>query len=206
MAEPILWAVVLAAGQARRMGGRPKPLCPVEGEPMVRRVVRRALEAVDGGVVVVVGAHAPAVAKGVQGLGPRVVTVVNPRFAEGMSTSLKAGIHALPPVAGGALILLADQPGVSAGLLRRLKMAWQGGVAAACRYPDGSAGPPCILGKELWPQVEGLSGDEGARRILAHLASRLVLVEADASQLADVDTPEDLEDWRASHRHDAEEP
>lgn len=196
MAEPALWAVVLAAGEARRMGGRPKPLCEVGGEPMVRRVVRRALQAVDGGVVVVVGAHAPLVAAAVEGLGPRVATVENPRFAEGMSTSLKAGIGALPPSACGALVLLADQPGVSAALLRSLQAAWRGALAAACRYPDGTAGPPCILGKALWPRVQALAGDQGARRILSELGPRLALVQAPAAQLVDVDTPEDLEAWQ----------
>ncbi|MEW6046176.1 MAG: nucleotidyltransferase family protein [Bacillota bacterium] len=198
-----LWAVVLAAGQARRMGGIPKPLIPVDGEPMVRRVLRRALEVADRAAVVV-GFSAEQVEAAVFDLGsPRIVIVRNPRFAEGMSTSLKAGIGALPPEAAGALVMLADQPGVSVDSLRLLKNAWRrplGPSAAcpvvACRYPDGNPGPPCILGRAIWGKLAALEGDRGARQVLARLGPWIHAVEAPVEELADIDTPADLAAWR----------
>lgn len=189
----LLWALVLAAGESRRMGGRLKQLAEVAGEPMVRRAVRLALEAVPGRVVVVVGAGAEQVARAVRDLGARLVVVLNPDFARGMSTSLKAGVASLPEGVPGVLVMLADQPAVTASLLGRLQAAWPGHLAAACRYPDGGLGPPCILGREVWREVEALEGDEGARRILRRLGPGVAAVDPSPEELADVDTPQDLD-------------
>lgn len=187
-----LWALVLAAGESRRMGGRLKQLIEVAGQPMVRRAVRLALEAVPGRVVVVVGAGAEQVAAAVRDLGDRVVIVANPDFARGMSASLKVGVAALPEDVPGVMVLLADQPAVTPALLGRLRASWPGHPAAACRYADGGLGPPCILGREVWSEVEALKGDEGARRILRRLGPRVAVVDAAPEQLVDVDTPRDL--------------
>ena len=192
MAEHCVWAVVLAAGLATRMGGLSKPLLPVGGEPMVRRVVRAALRGGAAGAVVVAGPHAEAVRRAVAEEGERVRMVFNPYHATGMASSLRAGVAALPEQACGALVLLADQPWVSAALVARVIAAGQGVLAAACRYPDGGPGPPCLLDRAVWPRLRELQGDQGARRLLRDLAGQLRLVAAPEQELRDVDRPEDL--------------
>ncbi|MBE3598447.1 MAG: nucleotidyltransferase family protein [Limnochordaceae bacterium] len=196
-AEGEVWAVVLAAGEGRRMlAGRstlPKPVLPVEGEPMVRRVVRRAFEAGVDGVVVVAGAAAGEVLEALHGLDvERLRVLYNADWQRGMSTSLRAGVFALPAEAACALVLLADQPAVTAELLRKVIEASRGAPAAACRYPGGHLGPPCVLDRSTWPALREIAGDQGARRVLASLGARVQAVEAPEAELADVDTPEDL--------------
>ena len=191
-AAPEVWAVVLAAGESRRMGGRAKQLIEVDGEPLVRRAVRVALEAGAAGVVVVVGAAAPEVERAVAGFGARVRTAFNAAYASGMATSLQAGIAALPETATGALILLADQPQVTAGLVARVMEAGRTAPAAACRYPDGSLGPPCVLNRPVWGQVARLEGDRGARAILRALGPQVAEIRPEAAELLDIDTPADL--------------
>lgn len=188
----VVWAVVLAAGQSRRMGGRPKQLIALDGEPLVRRAVRVALEAGVAGVVVVCGAAAEEVKRAVEGLDERIRTVFNPAYASGMASSLRTGIAALPPDATAALVLLADQPRISAGLVGRVLQAALTAPASACRYPDGSLGPPSVLSRPLWDQVARLEGDRGARRLLQALGPQVAVVEPEAAELWDLDTPEDL--------------
>lgn len=189
---PEIWAVVLAAGESRRMGGRPKQLLELEGEPLVRRAVRVALSAGAAGVVVVSGAAAAEVERAVAGFGQRVRTAYNPAYASGMASSLQVGIAALPETATGALVLLADQPRVGAALVGKVLEAGRRAAAAACRYPDGGLGPPCVLNRPVWDEVARLEGDRGARAILRALGPQVAVVRADPAELLDVDTPEDL--------------
>lgn len=197
-----IWAVVLAAGRGRRMaasagqtgeGETPKQLLCIAGEPMVRRVVRTALEAGVDGAAVVVGAAAGAVAEALHGLDvDRVRIVYNPDHERGMSTSLLLGVASLPAEVSGALVLLADQPAVTAGLLRDVIDAGRGGPASACRYPTGGLGPPCLFHRSTWPELASLRGDRGARSVLTRLGSLARVVEAPAGLLVDVDTVGDL--------------
>ncbi|HEY8486593.1 MAG TPA: nucleotidyltransferase family protein [Limnochordales bacterium] len=198
-----IWAVVLAAGQSRRMGGAtPKVLELVGGEPMVCRAVRAALRAGVVGVVVVAGPHPERVAEAVRQAArtaPAVPVQVrpNPDFAGGMASSLQQGLASLPDEAGAALVVLADQPLVGPELLRKVMQAGRNACAAACRYPDGHPGPPCLLKRELWPKVMILRGDQGARTVLRELGEGLALVACPPGELLDVDTPEQLAEARA---------
>lgn len=198
-----VWAVVLAAGQSRRMGGgTPKVLELVGGEPMVCRAVRAALRAGVDGVVVVAGPEPQRVAEAVRQAArtaPAVPVQVrpNPGFASGMAGSLQQGLASLPDEAGAALVVLADQPLVGPELLRQVMQAGRHACAAACRYPDGHPGPPCLLKRKLWPKVMNLQGDQGARTVLRELGGRLALVACPPVELLDVDTPEQLAEARA---------
>jgi CTP:molybdopterin cytidylyltransferase MocA len=128
----------------------------------------------------------------------RARIVANRDWKQGMATSLRAGLSAVPRGTRAALVLLVDQPRVDAAALRRLVAAWRRrpGVPAAARYA-GRAGVPAVLPRRLWRAVHALRGDEGARALLRDRG--VTLVEMPEAAL-DVDTPADLLGLRAGAR------
>lgn len=180
-------AVILAAGSGRRMGG-PKALLRIGGDTLLRRAAQAALNAGCAPVWAVVGDWDP----GLQGL--HVQIVINPEPAEGMASSLRAGIAALPPEAETVLILTVDQPEVDAALLKGLLAlaAADPTRPAACAYA-GTLGVPAVLPRRLFPDLLALRGDRGAKAILLREhATALPFPGGDA----DLDTPADLERFR----------
>lgn len=177
-------AVVLAAGASRRLG-QPKQLVELAGEALLRRVVRLALEAGFGPVVVVLpGNPAPYLAS-LEGLAVQVCP--NPQAAEGMGASIRAGVAALPVTTEGVLLLTVDQVAVDAALLRRLAEAFEGGGrAVACAY-DGRLGIPAIFPWSAFPGLLTCKGDQGARALLAGAVAVPFPRGGE-----DLDTPEDL--------------
>jgi molybdenum cofactor cytidylyltransferase len=185
-------AVVLAAGLSRRMGPRNKLLMrDASGQPMVTRVVVSSLASRADPVIVVTGHEAGAISESLTGLPVHLVHA--PNYAQGMSASLQAGIAALPNAAGGALICLGDMPLVSAALLNRLISAFEAATHPAIVVPlcDGVRGNPVLWGHAFFGAVATLSGDQGARTLLAAFAGNVVTVETgDDAVLRDFDTPE----------------
>lgn len=186
---PRVAAVVLAAGRARRMGGA-KLLLPVGGIPMVRRVVDAALRSRVSETIVVVGHEAQGVRAALDGLPARVVA--NTDYARGMSTSLRAGLAAVDAAADGALILLGDQPFVSAALLDELIDRF-GACGKSVVRPalDGRPANPVLVGAALFPELMRERGDVGGRRVVERRPEDVCLVPVDdPRQLVDVDSPE----------------
>ncbi len=183
------WVVLLAAGAARRFGG-PKQLARVDGESLLRRMARVALAIRPAGCVVVLGARAPRLRRELAGLG--VGIVLNPRWREGLSVSLAAGLRALPGDARGALVLLGDQAAIGPAELALLAAAWRRDprriVATLTR---GRLGPPAVFPRALYPRLKRLRGDRGARGILRHRGMRVVGIELPGAAL-DLDRPSDL--------------
>jgi molybdenum cofactor cytidylyltransferase len=180
-------AVVLAAGTSSRMG-RQKLLLPMkDGQPLVRLSVERILAAGLGEVVVVLGRDADAVAAALAGLSVR--TVLNPRYAEGQSTSLRAGVDALAPGTDAVVVALADQPLPDAGLIGRLVAAFRetGRPIVAPRYRDGR-GNPVLFSAVLFDELRAVTGDQGARGVVAADPGRVAEVAVNAPMPADVDT------------------
>jgi molybdenum cofactor cytidylyltransferase len=188
----VIAGVVLAAGASRRFGSQ-KLLAPVGGMPLVRRRVERLLEASLDEVVVVLGSDAVAVGGALAGL--RVRTVINPGYTTGMSSSLRAGIDALPAAAEAALVALADQPGVGADIVDRLIERYRIDRPAivAPLYRGGVRGTPVLFDRSLFAELRGVTGDEGGRSVVAADAGRVVLVELAREMPGDVDVPGDLE-------------
>jgi hypothetical protein len=108
-----------------------------------------------------------------------------------MSRSLRMGLEAVPPEAGAAVILLADQPTVDVALLHKLD-GWRGGTPIVATRGDGVLGPPVLLEREAFGLADGLSGDTGLRDLLRGDPTLVTVVES--GPLPDVDTPEDLLD------------
>ena len=186
--RPELHALVLAAGSARRFGAL-KQLQPIEGEALLLRVARRAGAAVDH-TAVVLGSHAEALAAL---LAEEPFTLhVNPRWAEGLATSIRTGIAALPRSCAGAMVVLADQAAIGAAQYVQLAALWrQAPDSIAAAYYSGSAGAPAIFPRRLFGALLALEGDVGARGLLRAHASDLITLAMPSAAL-DLDTPEDL--------------
>jgi molybdenum cofactor cytidylyltransferase len=188
--QPLVSAVILAAGSSARMG-RPKLALPVGGEPMIHRVVAAAIGSRCRDVIVVLGASAQTYRPLIDRLGARLVD--NTHHTEGMSSSLRAGIEAVPATAAGVVILLADQPFVTPAIINRLvvEAAASGRriVASSC---GGVVGPPVYFDRALFGELGGLTGDRGARVIVERHAAECTLLPLDAGAAQDIDTPEDL--------------
>jgi molybdenum cofactor cytidylyltransferase len=164
-----------------------------DGKPLVRRTVERALASRAKGVIVVTGHQGERVRAALDGL--PVAFADNPAFAEGLSTSLKAGIGALPASAAGALVVLGDMPGISAADLDRLIEAFhKSGDRAVVRAAHaGKRGNPVLLPKTLFEAVTHLEGDTGARHLVENGGVEVMDIEIGAGAAIDVDTREALE-------------
>lgn len=181
--------MVLAAGESRRMGFA-KLLLRHRGQSLLARAVATAAESCDA-VWVVVGAFERRYRDEAEAAGAQVV--VNPDWREGLASSLRRGVEALPAEYDAALILLADQPFVRKGHLEALleRRRTDGCDLVLSRY-QGVLGAPALVHRSLFPQLLTLRGARGARA-LTRVASSVGEVPLGASQ--DVDTPEDVAVW-----------
>ncbi len=192
-------AIVLAAGGSTRMG-RPKLTLPMpDGRALVRVAVDQVLATGLDDAVVVLGGDAAAVRAALAGLPVR--EVVNPRYAEGQSTSLRAGLDALRPGTTAALIALGDQPLPDPAVIGRLVAAFRttGRPIAVPRYREGR-GNPVLFAAALFDELRTVTGDRGGRDVIARDPQRVTEVPVDAPMPADVDTPEDYEAARTAWR------
>jgi molybdenum cofactor cytidylyltransferase len=190
-------AIVLAAGRSTRMGGASKMLAQIGGKPMVRWVAEAALASQADPVLVVVGHQREQVLGAVAGLDLR--SVENPSYAQGLSTSLRAGLRAVPAECAGALVLLGDMPHISAAHLDRLIAAFGegGGTAVVVPTHDGRRGNPVLWPARLFVGMLQLEGDVGAKSLLAKHAADVREVDLGTDAIfADIDTPQELADAR----------
>ncbi len=180
--------IVLAAGASSRMGGRQKLLLDVEGVPMARHVLEAASE---GGCHQLVVVYADDEVK--RAINGRAETLLNPKAATGMASSLHVGLKAMRPEIEAVMVLLGDQPLVGPRTVASVIRAWrrEGSrpAVAVAQETDGWA-PPVILSRELWPEVMTLKGDSGARQILKGRPELLDIVPA-PGRPDDIDTPDD---------------
>lgn len=188
-------AVILAAGPSTRMGS-PKQLLPVEGRPMVVRAAEAALGSPAWPVVVVLGADKERVRRELARL--PVLAVENPAWAEGIASSIRAGIATLRQFSRSleaALVALCDQPAFSAAAVGRLLEARRetGRSIAAARY-GGRCGAPALFLRVHFPALAALTGEEGARTLIQALPGEVAPVDLPELQ-ADFDRPEDYAAW-----------
>jgi len=187
-------AIILAAGRSTRMGGPNKLLAELGGKTLVRIVTEQSLASKASSVVVVTGHQAEQVEKALAGL--KVTFVRNPDFAEGLASSVKAGIGAVPPNADAAVICLGDMPLISADLIDRLIEAFapDRGNLIAVPVSDGRRGNPVLWSRRFFNELMTLDGDIGARHLIAKHGEAVaeVAVEGHGAFL-DIDTPQALE-------------
>ena len=184
-------ALVFAAGRSSRMAPRNKLLETVGGEPMVRHVAAVAIASGTQPVIVVTGHEAAAVTGALRGLA--ITIVANPDYADGLSTSLRAGLRALPQGIDGSLIVLGDMPEVETPVLTALVAAFTGESAICVPVRHGRRGNPVLWGSVYFAEMMQLTGDSGAKPLMARHETHLIEVEvATDSIFEDVDAPEDL--------------
>ena len=196
--RPRIAALVLAAGQSRRMGADNKLLIALDGKPMVRHVTEMALASAARPVIVVLGHQPDAVRAALDGLDVRFAE--NPDYADGLSSSLKAGLSAVPDDADGAVICLGDMPDVSAKLVDRLIAGFNPVEGRAILAPTrgGRRGNPVLWARRFFGELMTLSGDTGAKHLIGEHADLVCEVEmAGEAAVTDIDTPEALAIWRA---------
>lgn len=177
-------ALILAAGSGRRMGG-PKALLRLGDETLLRRAAKAALGAGCRPICAITGAWDP----GLDDL--EVECLVNPLAAEGMGSSIRRGMEALPAAVRAVVMLAVDQPAVDADLLKRLLVLAERHPSqpAACGYGD-TLGIPAVFPRRFFADLMSLQGDRGAKGILQREAT-VVLPFPEGE--ADLDTPEDLD-------------
>ncbi|MET3521164.1 molybdopterin-binding/glycosyltransferase family 2 protein [Mesorhizobium abyssinicae] len=190
---PKVEIVLLAAGRSSRMGGPNKLLALFDGKPLVRRAAERALGSRASSTIVVTGHQRERVLVALSGLD--VILADNPDFADGLSSSLKAGIAKVSADAAGAMIVLGDMPGVSSADLDRLIEAFRrsGGRSVVRAAHDGRRGNPVLLPRSLFGAIAHLEGDTGARHLVEAGGLDVVDVEIGNAASVDVDTREALE-------------
>ena len=181
--------IILAAGGSSRMG-EPKQLLPWGDSTLLRHACNTACHTGCAPVVLVLGCAAEPCRRTCEDL--PLTIVENPEWAQGLGSSLAAGVRALlatDPATTGALIMLADQPAVSPALLELLIAQWEPPAwpIAAVQY-GGDGGVPALFDRSYFPELLGLREDRGARALIARERFRVALMEG-GSCLLDVDTP-----------------
>jgi len=193
---PRIAGLVLAAGQARRMGSN-KLLAELGGKPMVARVVEQVRAAQVDPVVVVTGHQAEQVHAALAG--QPVTFTHNPDYAVGLSTSLAAGIAALPADVDGAVVCLGDMPRVTRRHLDQLIAAFNPLEGRAICVPTvgGKRGNPVLWAKQFFPEMRQVAGDTGAKFLIGAHADLVCEVPIDDDGvLLDIDTPDALAAYR----------
>jgi len=186
-------AVVLAAGRSARMGAVNKMIAEIGGRPLVRIAAEQALASRASPVIIVTGHQRERIEAALAGLPVRFVH--NPDYAEGLGTSLKAGIAAVPQEADGAIVCLGDMPQVDAALIDRLIAAFDPERGALIAVPsiDGRRGNPVVWARRFFHDLMAIQGDIGARHLIGTYAEAVAEVPvAGEAALTDVDTPESL--------------
>lgn len=183
-------SIVLAAGCSNRFGTT-KLLARIGDESIIRRVVRSVSSSRVSSVYIVVGHDADRVRKETESLCNGIV--VNADYEDGMGYSIAAGVKSLPAHSDAVIIVLGDQPLVSPNHINALIEAWsKTPEQAVLSGHKGTIYPPSLFPRSMFPKLETLRGDVGARSSLS--AGEFEVVEFDNSRsLLDVDRPQDLE-------------
>ncbi|WP_369274274.1 NTP transferase domain-containing protein [Streptomyces sp. R11] len=190
---PLVAGLLLAAGGGRRLGGHPKALLRHRGRPLVEYAVGVLRAAGCARVHVVLGAQAATVREQAE-LGDCVL-VENPDWADGMGSSLRAGLDSLAGTgARAALVSLVDQPGIGPEAVARVLAAYEDEASLVSAAYGGVRGHPVLFGAAHWAGIAATAtGDRGARAYLKAHEAAIGLVEcADVARPYDIDTEDDL--------------
>lgn len=198
---PGLHAAILAAGPSTRFGG-PKQLVRVAAAPILHQAITNAAAVAGHSVSVVLGAAAGGIAPALRQ--KSVSIVINRDWEEGIASSIRAAVHAVPPGCEGLLLMLADQVALTVDDARRLSAAWRRHpVLLAAALYAGSPGLPAIFPPWSFTDLLDLRGDRDPRIVIRRNVDRVVRVPM-ANAAVDLDTPEDLPEVeaQASSRQD----
>lgn len=198
----VIGAVLLAAGEARRFNGLPKPLLELGGVPLIRRNLIALSGAGVDELVVVLGHRADAVEPSVAEF--PITVVHNPVYASGQASSVRAGIAALSGRLDAIIVALADQPLINADDIIGLISAYKkrdGGQAVIPRV-DGRRGNPIMFSAALREEMLAGAADFGCRKwIERHPEQVRFFDSANRHYTVDIDSPEDAEAFQREFGH-----
>jgi molybdenum cofactor cytidylyltransferase len=183
-------AIVLAAGEGTRFGDT-KQVAELRGKPLAQYAIDAATQAGVDEIIVVLGHDAERVRASLRLGSAR--WVVNPAFASGMASSLAVGLDHADPSSGAAVVLLADQPGITPQHVRELLDAYAARRSPIVRLAFRSGPGPALVARELWGELRRLEGDVGARALIERRPELVENVDVGGDAPIDVDRPEDLE-------------
>jgi molybdenum cofactor cytidylyltransferase len=193
--------ILLAAGTSSRMGSN-KMLFELNGESVLRGAARRALAAGLSPLLVVLGHEAEKAARELDGLPCR--TVVNPNYEQGINSSLKTGVLALPADVGAAMVMLADMPFVTAemisSMIERYRMTEAPLVISDY---EGINAPPMLYDRSLFADLLAMTGEGCGRQVVKRHREEAEVLLWPAAALADLDVPEDYARMRAGEERHA---
>ncbi len=184
--------IVLAAGTSTRMG-RNKLFLELDGEAIVHRAVRRAVEAGLDPVFVVVGHQADRVHEAIETL--KCQAVFNPNYSAGVNSSLKTGIHAVSQTtAPAAVVMLADMPFVTSEMIKTLVGEYRQSTAPLVISDyDGVNAPPILYDRSLFEELAASEGEGCGKQVVKRHRDEARSVAWPSEALADLDVPEDVE-------------
>ena len=182
--------IVLAAGSSTRLG-RNKLLIPVQGESLIRRTVSSAAAILDP-VIVVLGHEAERVTEELTGLPCR--SALNPDHARGINSSLRAGLAALPDGVRAAVVLLADMPLVTSGMISDLVQRYRTSAAPLVISDyDGVLAPPLLYDQSLFAELGAMEGEGCGKQVVRRHREQAEVLTWAATALTDLDVPADYE-------------
>ena len=185
-----VYAIILAAGASSRMG-RPKQLLEWQNQSLLEHAIQTARSVLNERVIVVLGAHAEVIQMAADL--DAVTTIVNPDWQEGIASSIRTGIQALPASAEAGLILLCDQPLINSRHIQTILSAWQNEPTriVASRY-NQSIGVPTLFPAEFFRPLMELKGDRGAKHVLMEFSENLLAIPLPEAEL-DIDSAGDFD-------------
>ena len=200
--RPPIGALLLAAGESRRMGQNNKLLMTIDSIPIVVRTFDNILDSQADPIVVVLGYQAREIEetlkdhlKRAQLQGKTVLLTINPCFQEGIGSSARWGMSRLPEGCAGVLICLGDMPWVSGTLMDQLIESFDSEAAAVVPMVGNRQGNPLLWGAQAFQGLRSLQGDKGGRLLLERNEPTIRRVQTDPRVLIDIDTPGDLSLW-----------
>ena len=182
--------ILLAAGTSSRMG-RNKLLLALDGETLLHRAARRAAAAGLEPLLVVLGHEADRAAAELADVHCR--TVLNPAYETGISSSLRAGLAAVPEEAGAAVVMLADMPLVTREMVEALVARWRDGDAplVISEYGGSIPAPPTLYGRSLFGELLTMDDGRCGRQVVRRHREEAAVLAWPEALLDDVDTPDD---------------
>ena len=185
--------VLLAAGTSSRMGTN-KLFLELGGVTLLRRAARTALAAGLDPLLVVLGHESERARAELEGIA--CTPVLNADYAQGMNTSLRTGVLALPEGLDAAVVVLADMPFVTAEMVRSVVARWNGEPLVASLYGEVVA-PPILYSRALFPELRALTGEDCGKRVVKQHRKQALEVQQPAAALRDLDFPADVERARS---------
>ncbi len=181
--------ILLAAGTSSRMGCN-KLLFELGGESVLRGAARRALAGGLGPLLVVLGHQCVRASHELDGLGCQLV--INPDYDQGIISSLKAGVAALPPATAAAAVMLADMPLVSAEMIAALVARYRAtGAPLVVSDYEGVHAPPLLYDRALFAELLAMTGGGCGRQVVKRHRAEAQVLSWPAAALADLDVPAD---------------